>query len=645
VFIGDLKTSPNSTVFLPVKIFAEGSLRLVQLTLEYDPMVISPSHPFFKIDESDTSKQINLINRNLPFGPISGDKSANILVQLSCSQVEDVYEDSLSILFKFYVNDSMGSVSCVTLDSSFTHSFVVTSDLDLFAGEDLQIRNGMISIEDLEAPTAFDLVSPPDSSWMSAVLPKFRWTSSSDITSGLESYRLFLNDSLNRILPPTITTTQPDEPLSDGVYQWWVEAVDSSQRSRRSNQTWHFFVDKTGPCAKIIYPSHNDSLQTDSLTIQILAADSLSFPASGVESVDVSFDQGHSWHSARQSESPNDIWIFHWTNIEKGTYFLNCRATDHLGNSRECDKTVRVIFGDFTQPLPFNLVSPREKEWLNTSFPIFFWQEAVGADYYRLFINNKLIENNITDSTIIQLVDPLSDGTYTWYVRAFDSAGNYCQSLQQHTFYIDTTPPKTLITYPYVGFSFSKWDGRIEGTATDFDGSFSGIGVERVLVSIDSGKTWYDTNALEKGFSKWHYDFNEKSYPDLNIMSKGIDSLGNEESPGPPIHIITSILTKFDIPKDFKVFSPYPNPYYVSNRLGKPITIHFQLPKTNLIKLIVYNIRGQEVYRVTKQFAPGYHNFYWEARSMTGLSLPCGLYFIRIQLSNRIILKKVLLLP
>ncbi|MCK5683667.1 T9SS type A sorting domain-containing protein, partial [bacterium] len=63
-------------------------------------------------------------------------------------------------------------------------------------------------------------------------------------------------------------------------------------------------------------------------------------------------------------------------------------------------------------------------------------------------------------------------------------------------------------------------------------------------------------------------------------------------------------------------------------------------------RISVYNILGQRVYRSNgKEFGPGINIFNWNAVNNSGMTVPSGIYFIRLEngRQNRL-LKKVTLL-
>ena len=86
--------------------------------------------------------------------------------------------------------------------------------------------------------------------------------------------------------------------------------------------------------------------------------------------------------------------------------------------------------------------------------------------------------------------------------------------------------------------------------------------------------------------------------------------------------------------------SCYPNPF------NHRISIEWLSLLPINARISVYNILGQEIYQSSKRnFNPGLNMFHWNAVNSIGMSVPSGIYFIRLESgSQKILLKKVTLL-
>ena len=93
------------------------------------------------------------------------------------------------------------------------------------------------------------------------------------------------------------------------------------------------------------------------------------------------------------------------------------------------------------------------------------------------------------------------------------------------------------------------------------------------------------------------------------------------------------------IPTEFALHNNFPNPF-------NPVTtINYDLPKEGKVSLIVYDLMGREVTRLTDNFMPaGYHTVRWNARNQYGMEVSAGVYFYHIQAGEFVKTQKMILL-
>ena len=88
------------------------------------------------------------------------------------------------------------------------------------------------------------------------------------------------------------------------------------------------------------------------------------------------------------------------------------------------------------------------------------------------------------------------------------------------------------------------------------------------------------------------------------------------------------------IPDKFELSQNYPNPFNPST------TIKFSLPKKEHVKIVVYNLMGQQVTMLMdKEIEPGYHSIRWDAKDAKS-----GIYIYRIQAGEFMNVKKCLMI-
>ncbi|MBI9071120.1 MAG: T9SS type A sorting domain-containing protein [Melioribacteraceae bacterium] len=92
--------------------------------------------------------------------------------------------------------------------------------------------------------------------------------------------------------------------------------------------------------------------------------------------------------------------------------------------------------------------------------------------------------------------------------------------------------------------------------------------------------------------------------------------------------------------KEFRLNAPYPNP---SNN---SVIISFSLPIQDNVKIKIYDQLGQEVRTLesNSEFAAGDHKVAWNHTNDQGRILASGIYFIRVETSKNVAMKKIVVL-
>lgn len=207
-------------------------------------------------------------------------------------------------------------------------------------GPGVQVTLGV----DNEAPEAFDLLSPPDSSWTNEVFPTFHWKHSHDALSGLAQYQLFINGMLHleKINPLTNVAALRDTIL-DGDQHWQIRAVDNANNSRASTQTWVLRVDRTPPVSEILRPRVGERFNPAEIIIEGSASDRHGEIAGiGVRQVLVSTDRGVTWVEATNAGVEFSTWRYVWKPVAPGDYILQSQAIDKLGQAEVVAKSVTI---------------------------------------------------------------------------------------------------------------------------------------------------------------------------------------------------------------------------------------------------------------------------------------------------------------
>ena len=96
-------------------------------------------------------------------------------------------------------------------------------------------------------------------------------------------------------------------------------------------------------------------------------------------------------------------------------------------------------------------------------------------------------------------------------------------------------------------------------------------------------------------------------------------------------HSYAEISINSEVPETFALFQNYPNPFNPST------TFRYQLPETGYVKMIIYNITGQQIAILeNKEKQAGEHTLLWSGLTQDGSSLPSGVYFCHLHFGNQL---------
>jgi hypothetical protein len=93
------------------------------------------------------------------------------------------------------------------------------------------------------------------------------------------------------------------------------------------------------------------------------------------------------------------------------------------------------------------------------------------------------------------------------------------------------------------------------------------------------------------------------------------------------------------VPPAFSMTRNYPNPFNPST------TITFGIPTTGVVKLDIYNVKGQKVKSLLKDNCdPGYHQIVWDGTDNGNRGVGSGIYFSRIEYNGKSQTQKMMLM-
>jgi hypothetical protein len=100
-----------------------------------------------------------------------------------------------------------------------------------------------------------------------------------------------------------------------------------------------------------------------------------------------------------------------------------------------------------------------------------------------------------------------------------------------------------------------------------------------------------------------------------------------------------SISSGETIPHEFVLHAPYPNPF------NPAVNIEYDLPAAAKVTAEIYNILGQRVKQLTNGYQPaGRQHLTWNGKTGQNTAAPSGLYFVRVQMNDKVQMKKIVLI-
>jgi hypothetical protein len=246
-------------------------------------------------------------------------------------------------------------------------------------------------------------------------------------------------------------------------------------------------TDTISPNSIITYPQTNTKLKGTIITVKGTASDNKE-----VVKVEVSFDNGTTWHTASGTVS----WSYRWRLPSDGIYTIRSRATDDEGNTELVGDTVMVVIDNTPPVVAFDSGLQLKEIETETSFEL--KGTAIDNDVI------KRVEITTDGGTTWEPVEGAGstwtfswnpvDGEYVLQARAWDDLGHAGYS-GEISVIIDTTPPDLYITTPdnstVTGESF-----LITGTAYDLNG------IDSVEVAVND-----EPPQAAHGTESWTYEW------------------------------------------------------------------------------------------------------------------------------------------
>jgi hypothetical protein len=281
------------------------------------------------------------------------------------------------------------------------------------------------------------------------------------------------------------------------------------------------------------------------------------------------------------------------------------------------------------------------------------WFIPYSSDYLNLLSLSPYNDNIVFALDLNGFIEKSSDGGKTFYIvdttlstTKIESAYLYYDIDSIHIYEIKLGKEGGKLG-PYLVVSHNK------GELNTWSKKYSGV--NSLFLSVDYSKS--GTIYLADGKNI----FVSTNYADSFLPYKSLDSIivGIYKKPGSDKlytatkndiyeitstsiksikHIITSVSNKFPVPQSFILYQNYPNPFNPST------TISYEIPKSGLVQLKIYNILGREIATlVNENQSAGEHSIIFNPQK-TKNSISSGIYFYRLKFGSSVLSQKMILL-
>lgn len=299
------------------------------------------------------------------------------------------------------------------------------------------------------APGIFALTAPTGSN--SNARPEFSWAASENA----DRYDLIIagdgHTFAKEISGIAATTYTPSEALPEGRYTARMIARNAGEETASAGP-FSFVIDITAPPV----PELDRAAYTSTKGIEFYWHPVID-AFSGV-TYQIELDEGK---TVKASNLAQAYYLFSKESVQSGTrYFWRVFAVDAAGNRSAGSSTQSITAATSIIILPvippigaFSLVSPTDTATVTTTRPQFSWGAASEATAYELTITGvtassfvKKIGPLTVTNVPLGVADELSNGNYTWFVRAFNDNVERFSETWRFTVAVPSTPAPTLPT-------------------------------------------------------------------------------------------------------------------------------------------------------------------------------------------------------
>ncbi|OGY31518.1 MAG: hypothetical protein A3C02_00750 [Candidatus Andersenbacteria bacterium RIFCSPHIGHO2_02_FULL_45_11] len=323
------------------------------------------------------------------------------------------------------IGSNIGSTISLTTDGIYTIKYFsvdAVGNTEAVVTEATQVRI------DKSSPTIPGL--PSTLSPTKLVLQTWAWADSVDnavnsAASDISHYVIRAVQGATTIADQTADATASYiSSLTDGIWNFFVKAVDNAGNESAESVTGTVNVDTVNPVATInsIASPTNDTTPSFTGT----ATDD----NSGIQKVEYTTDGGSNWNLASYN-SGDDTYSFTTTTLAEGSYTVSVKATDNAGNESTPVVSTQVVI-DTTAPL----ITLAGSTPVTVEFGTTYTDAGATA--------SDDVDGNITANIVtVNPVNTNAVGAYTVTHNVNDAAGNSATQVTRTVNVVDTIAPTT----------------------------------------------------------------------------------------------------------------------------------------------------------------------------------------------------------
>jgi parallel beta-helix repeat protein len=277
-------------------------------------------------------------------------------------------------------------------------------------------------------------LAPNDGAVTNDNTPTFTWSTTTDDSSGIRCYEIWIDNDLDFTSPERLentadntTTSYTPTALVDENYSWLVRAWDWAGNVGNFETPWTILIDTTPPGAPtLVWPLDGENINDNTPNLDWTTVPENSLPLL------------YRCHVSDNSAFPYDNYDSGWISsdnfqitaeLKEGIWYWCVQARDNAGNTGE-NSAARSFRLDLTPPDKPSLISPGDNVTENTPSMTFTWTQPELNVTYHIQIDDEAsftspyVHENFSVADNSYPYTFARVGVYYWRVRARDNAGN-----------------------------------------------------------------------------------------------------------------------------------------------------------------------------------------------------------------------------